>query len=1734
MYKSLRLLLIFLLGCNMSTYAQTSTYSAPGTYTYTVPAGVTMVNVNVKGARGGFNNDEITYPDRPGYGSVVAASILVTPGQVLHVAVGGCGGTGGPSTGGVGGFNGGGAGSNALGAYSGGGGGGRSYIYDLLDNPLVVAGGGGGAGENCTTGDADRGGDGGAPDGETGAACGTTVTGGGGGSTTLGAGGLAGICTSCLGSVGTAGGFGTGGDGGPGSAGGGGGGGYYGGGGGWWSGGGGGSDYYSGPNVYLISDTRGGNASCGLVSITVSCIPGRINGPDSLCAGSLAPYTETSLGGTWDVGATTFASVVPTTGVVTGISAGVFILTYQLLSGLPGCYQYKTVTVNPLPAAITGPSYVCADLTITLTDLTTGGRWSSSDTTLAIIDSLSGFVQGRAAGAVTISYTLSTGCSVWTTLIVQPIPPPIAGPTVVCERSSITLTETDPSGTWSLVSPLLGTLTGAGGSVTFNASGAGIEVVRYLIGVCYANHTVTVNPLPPGIVGPTKSCVGYNVNFTDPTPLGTWSSSLTTVGTIDPVSGVFTPISAGVTNICYTLGTTCQRCVSMTVNPNPLAITGLSVVCEGYTISLGDVSTPGTWTSQFTAIATVGGTGIVTGVGVAGGVTNISFTNTATGCFAIHPVTVNPRPTIITGKNPLCVGNCIADTSTPSGGTWTTSSTLYGTIDPSTGVFCGITAGYPENIIYTLPVTGCFRTKTMTVNPLPNAITGPTQVCVGSTITLTETGTTGTWSATNSNATVIAGPALTTTVTGSIAGVDTIKYTLATGCFTTYTITVTPIPNPITGTITSICDGDCTQLVETTTGGSWSSTPAGLLTIGTAGMTCATGTTGGVATISYTLPSGCYVTYTMTVFAAPGAISPPHSFCVTDPTTTLTTSGGAGAWWSKFPAIATINAVTGDLTPVGAGLDSICYTFSAAPGCKTCEQITVNPLPGVITGPTTVCTGKTITLNVTPAGGIWTVSNGHASVVGTTGVVTGITAGVDTVYYSVGAGCRVQYIITVNQSPANITFTSLNVCQGQTLTLNETTGGGTWSTVAGTGTGTVAPLFGLTTTFTGTAGTVTVLYTMANGCASSVQVTVSTLGTPITGPTSVCTGSTITLGETPSGTWTIAPAGIAGIVAGPATTTTVTGTSPGTATVTFTALGCQISVTITVNQTPTAVITPLSSTSLCPGNVVALTGSTGVGYTYQWYIGGSPIAGATSSSYITGTAGSYTVRVVNATCSALSAPVVVTVTPVTATITVTGALTTCASTAPLLTANPTTGVTYQWLQGGTPIVGAVAGTFTPSVSGTYQVICTNGISCSATSTSVTVTLIASPTATVTLSGPINFCTGGSVTMTVAGGSGLTYQWMKGGVAIAGATTTTYTTSIAGSYTVVVNNGICATTSAAIVVTVNPAPFVNIVAGGDTIFCAGGGVVLGATAIAGHAYQWYKNGVVIPGATTNGYMATTTGNYSIWTDSIATGCTATSRVIHVVAVTAPIVSPLTPTSFCWGSSATLAVIVTPGAGTVTYQWYRTVLLVPVLIPGATGPTYNVTTSGLYSVTITVGSLAPCPISSVATTVTEYPLPNPLVTFDGTYFHTGLFVHYQWYKDYAVIPGATTMTCHWIGSGTYKVLVTDINGCQSFSSGLLETHTFGSVSRDAGSTGFDNPSINSGEIRIYPNPAQNIVHIESPGQLHATVSTIDGRTLLNMQDAREIDISGIANGIYMIKLFDENGQMVKAEKLVKNAN
>ncbi len=245
--------------CSGSTCTVTFDYTGE-LESYTVPAGVTSVDLVTYGAQGapGFFNAS------GGAGGVSHGTLSVSPSQTLVMLVGQAGAVGGGRT-----FGGGGQGS--LGSDSSGSGGGGSFVFLAAGDLLLAAGGGAGrynvsqlGGAGAGAGQSGGGGQSLSPASYQPGGGGTQSAGGVGGTSTL---------TSGVSGSGPASAFspGTGGDGGPAGLGGGGtggGGGYYGGGGGApYSSGGGGSGFAA-PALTSVSAETGTHGGNGVVTLS--------------------------------------------------------------------------------------------------------------------------------------------------------------------------------------------------------------------------------------------------------------------------------------------------------------------------------------------------------------------------------------------------------------------------------------------------------------------------------------------------------------------------------------------------------------------------------------------------------------------------------------------------------------------------------------------------------------------------------------------------------------------------------------------------------------------------------------------------------------------------------------------------------------------------------------------------------------------------------------------------------------------------------------------------------------------------------------------------------------------------------------------------------------------------------------------------------------------------------------------------------------------------------------------------------------------------------------------------------------------------------------------------------------------------------------------------------------------------------------------------------------------------
>ncbi|MGN6645552.1 MAG: Ig-like domain-containing protein, partial [Cytophaga sp.] len=444
-------------------------------------------------------------------------------------------------------------------------------------------------------------------------------------------------------------------------------------------------------------------------------------------------------------------------------------------------------------------------------------------------------------------------------------------------------------------------------------------------------------------------------------------------------------------------------------------------------------------------------------------------------------------------------------------------------------------------------------------------------------------------------------------------------------------------------------------------------------------------------------------------------------------------------------------------------------------------------------------------------------------------------------------------------------------------------------------------------------------------------------------------------------------------------------------------------------------------TTFCAGGSVTLTAN--AGYSYKWFNGTAQVG--TNSTYTATAAGSYTVEVTNASgCKATSAATTVTVsaTP-TAVITTTTPTTFCQGGSVVLTASA--GSSYKWFNG-TAQVGTTS-TYTATTAGSYSVEVTNAAGCKATSAATAVTVSATPTAAITTTTPTTFCAGGSVTLTASAGS--SYKWFNGTTQVG--TTSTYTATIAGSYTVEVTNaGNCSAISSATTVTVNALPNAPTVTTPVTYCQNASATILTAT---GTGLKWYADNTTTTalagGAPTP--ATTTAGTTNYYVSQTTNGCESPRAQIVVTVNALPIATITTtaPTTFCAGGSVTL----TADAGS-SYKWMNGTSQV------GTNSTYTATAAGSYTVEITNAS--GCKATSAVTVVTVNDLPLAEITASGPTTipaggsvtlnaNTGPGLTYKWFKGSTQVATAASYAA--TEAGVYTVEVTNASGCFSTSAG-----------------------------------------------------------------------------------------------------
>lgn len=83
---------------------------------------------------------------------------------------------------------------------------------------------------------------------------------------------------------------------------------------------------------------------------------------------------------------------------------------------------------------------------------------------------------------------------------------------------------------------------------------------------------------------------------------------------------------------------------------------------------------------------------------------------------------------------------------------------------------------------------------------------------------------------------------------------------------------------------------------------------------------------------------------------------------------------------------------------------------------------------------------------------------------------------------------------------------------------------------------------------------------------------------------------------------------------------------------------------------------------------------------------------------------------------------------------------------------------------------------------------------------------------------------------------------------------------------------------------------------------------------------------------------------------------------------------------------------------------------------------------------------------------------------------------------------------------------------------------------GSTGLD--MVNKGsDVQLFPNPATNVLNVTATEKVNVIIMSIDGKKLIEQKDAKHINVSNLVSGMYLIQVYGESNNLLKAEKFVK---
>jgi hypothetical protein len=284
-------------------------------------------------------------------------------------------------------------------------------------------------------------------------------------------------------------------------------------------------------------------------------------------------------------------------------------------------------------------------------------------------------------------------------------------------------------------------------------------------------------------------------------------------------------------------------------------------------------------------------------------------------------------------------------------------------------------------------------------------------------------------------------------------------------------------------------------------------------------------------------------------------------------------------------------------------------------------------------------------------------------------------------------------------------------------------------------------------------------------------------------------------------------------------------------------------------------------------------------------------------------------------------------------------------------------------------------------------------------------------------------------------------------------------------------------------------------GGSVQICQGSSVTLSSSAAAN--YQWYRNNNIISGATNKTYIATQEGDYEV---RASNACFSShSNVISIGVTPIPSITAAGPVIFCRGFSVVLRSSAASGN-----QWYKN----DIAIADSIQQTLTVTESGSYSVRVITGSCTTEAADAVPVTVNPIPTA-PVISQSGISLLSSVLSGNQWYKDGAIISGASGQAYTVNAVGVYAANVT-VNGCTSVLSNAI------TIASSSTSNSLDS------NVKSGPNPTQNFLEIKYTGTSPSYIVNIldlKGNLLIRVEaftKTHQLDMRRLLPGYYILQI------------------